>query len=95
VSDSICLVSLLVGKLLCFLWIDASSDSAKLLERLLSTEVADISTQEGSMEELRKENEMVKMENQALKKENEELKKQMEIQAQHIKTFEALQAGRQ
>jgi len=47
------------------------------------------------MEELRKENEMVKMENQALKKENEELKKQMEIQAQHIKTFEALQAGRQ
>ena len=61
--------------------LDASSDSAKLLEKLLSKEVNDVSAQPQSVEELRKviedkdkQLEVKEKENQILRKEIEELK---------------------
>ena len=89
--------------------VDASRDSAQLLEQMLSKEVEDVSTQQpqsveglkASLEEsergngaLRKENQTVREEIDEVKKENFALKKENKEKDRRIQELEALLASK-
>jgi len=80
-----------------FLFLDTSSDSDKLLEQLLSKEVADVSAQQPqSVDEMRKvledKDKVIEEKDKQLedqRKENQTLQKEIEALARRIKELEA------